>query len=149
MRLFYCLFLSFAALIGGLLAFKHNSSFPFAEPDIMYPAKFTSSPTKKITTEIPDNIAQGKRLFKINCAQCHNKNMVDDLTGPALKGVKERWLGKEALLYDWIRNSQAVIATGDPYAKELYTKWNKTLMNPFPNLTDEEIEAILEYIEQY
>ena len=37
------------------------------------------------------NIAEGNTLFKNNCASCHNKNMKDDLTGPALGGVEERW----------------------------------------------------------
>ena len=73
----------------------------------------------------------GKSLFKANCAQCHNRNMKDDLTGPALGGVRERWESEE-LLYSWIRNSQAVIATGDPYAVQLYNDWNKSVMNPFP-----------------
>ncbi len=88
----------------------------------------------------------GKTLFKANCAQCHNRNMKDDLTGPALGGVRERWESEE-LLYAWIRNSSAVIAGGDAYAVELYNKWNKVVMNPFPNLSDEEIEAILVYVD--
>ena len=38
----------------------------------------------------PD-IEAGKTLFKNNCASCHNKNMKDKLTGPALGGTQERW----------------------------------------------------------
>ena len=55
----------------------------------------------------------GKVLFKNNCASCHNKNMKDDLTGPALGGFQERWADypKEDL-YSWIRNSQAMISSG-------------------------------------
>ena len=34
--------------------------------------------------------AAGEALFKANCASCHNRNMKDDLTGPALGGVEER-----------------------------------------------------------
>ncbi len=90
---------------------------------------------------------QGKGLFKANCASCHNKNMIDNMTGPALGGVQERWEGKEELLYDWIRNSSAVIAAGDPYAVSLYNEYNKSVMTAFPNLTDEEIEALLVYID--
>lgn len=92
------------------------------------------------------DIKVGKALFKANCAQCHNKNMKDDLTGPALGGVEERWEGREEVLYSWIRNSQAVIASGDEYAVALYNKWNKSVMNPFTNLKDEEIESILAYV---
>jgi hypothetical protein len=73
--------------------------------------------------------------------------MKDDLTGPALGGTQERWDGREELLYAWIRNSQAVISSGDEYSVNLYNQWNKTLMNPFPNLTDDEIASIMVYID--
>ncbi|HRW76688.1 MAG TPA: cytochrome c, partial [Saprospiraceae bacterium] len=73
------------------------------------------------------SVDAGKQLFKANCAQCHNRNMKDNLTGPALGGVQERWAGREELLYGWIRNSQSVIASGDPYAVDLYNTWNKVL----------------------
>lgn len=93
------------------------------------------------------SVDSGKQLFKANCAQCHNRNMKDNLTGPALGGITERWAGREELLYSWIRNSQSVIASGDPYAVDLYNTWNKVLMNPFPNLTDDEIGSILAYVD--
>lgn len=90
-------------------------------------------------------IDQGKELFKANCAQCHNRNMKDDLTGPALGGVQDRWESEE-LLYSWIRNSAALVASGNEYAVSIYNKFNKSPMNPFPNLKDEEIAAILAYV---
>ncbi len=92
------------------------------------------------------NLDEGKALFKGNCASCHNKNMKDDLTGPALGGVQERWENEETL-YAWIRNSAAVIESGDPYANAIYNKWNKTAMNAFPNLTDDQIASLLGYID--
>lgn len=88
----------------------------------------------------------GKALFKGNCASCHNKNMKGDMTGPALGGVEGRWESQE-LLYKWIRNSSAVIASGDAYAVGLYNQYKKSVMTPFPNLTDEEIAEILLYID--
>ena len=90
---------------------------------------------------------EGKALFKTNCATCHNKNMKDRLTGPALSGTNERWEGREELLYAWIRNSQAVIATGDAYANAIYKEYNNSVMTAFPNLTDPQIDAILQYIQ--
>ena len=64
------------------------------------------------------NVEEGKTLFVANCAACHNKNMKDNLTGPALGGMEERWSGfPRKDLYAWIRNSQALIATGHPYAR--------------------------------
>ena len=63
----------------------------------------------------------GKVLFKTNCAQCHNRNMKDDLTGPALAGVRERWkdFPKEDL-YNWIRNSQKLIMEKHPRGLALW-----------------------------
>ena len=85
----------------------------------------------------------GKALFTTNCASCHQVHKPS--TGPALAGVEDRWPNK-ANLYAWIRNSAAFLKTGDKYANDLYNQWNKTAMNQFPNLTDEEIGAIITYI---
>ncbi|MBX2872840.1 MAG: c-type cytochrome [Saprospiraceae bacterium] len=92
-------------------------------------------------------INAGKALFKTNCASCHNRNMKDDLTGPALGGVEERWADyDQADLYSWIRNSQALIQAGHPRAVEVYNDWNKVAMTAFPNLTDDDVSNILAYI---
>lgn len=85
----------------------------------------------------------GKALFSANCASCH---AIDKkLTGPALAGVEDRWPDKK-MLHAWIRNNQAVIKSGYPYAVNLYNEYNKTPMNTFPSITDAEIDAILSYI---
>lgn len=97
------------------------------------------------------NVEEGKNLFIANCAACHNKNMKDNLTGPALGGMEDRWAAYPRKdLYAWIRNSQALIATGHPYANELWGKWKPVLMNNFPGLTDDQIESIVLYVnDQY
>ena len=92
------------------------------------------------------NLDEGKNLFKVNCASCHNKNMKDNMTGPALAGIEERWEGREELLYDWIRNSQSVIASGDEYAVKIFKEYNNSVMTAFPNLTDDQIASMLAYI---
>jgi len=91
-------------------------------------------------------LALGKSLFKANCASCHNKNMKDNMTGPALAGTAERWaeFPKEDL-HAWIRNSGALIDTGHPRAVKLKKEWKST-MTSFPKLTDSEIDGILAYI---
>ncbi len=89
--------------------------------------------------------AIGKTLFTNQCATCHNRNMKDKLTGPALAGVETRWETK-AKLYAWIRNSQGVIASGDAYAVKLYNDFGKSQMPAFPNLKDADIDNILAYI---
>ena len=91
--------------------------------------------------------AAGKVLFKNACEACHNKNMKDNLTGPALGGVEERWAAYPIEdLYAWIRNSPALIASGHPRAVEVFNQWNKVQMQAFPNLTDQEIANILAYV---
>ena len=85
----------------------------------------------------------GKMLFQDNCASCHS--IIKDLTGPALAGVEDRIKNKK-LLYAWIRNSQAVLKTGNPYFKDLVKKYDNVTMTSFPNLSDDEIAAILDYI---
>jgi len=93
----------------------------------------------------------GKTLFRNNCASCHNKDMKKKMTGPALGGVEERWADfSQEDLYAWIRNSQAMIASGHPRAVEVANEWNNVVMTAFPNLTDDEIGSLLLYInEQY
>lgn len=90
-----------------------------------------------------DAAPDGKALFQANCASCHNP--YKDATGPKLNGVDSRVPSKE-WLYKWIKNSAAVIASGDKYANEIYTKWNKTAMTAFPNLSNEDIDAIITYV---
>ena len=90
-----------------------------------------------------DLAQDGKALFSQNCASCHAVHK--QLTGPALAGVEDRWSEKANLLA-WIRNSQAYLKTGDKYANDLYAQYNKTQMNAFPALTDQDIDAILAYI---
>lgn len=88
-----------------------------------------------------NTIVSGEQLFKINCAQCHHP--ARDLTGPALKDVRSRWKNKE-MLYAFIYNPQDVIVK-DPYAKELFNKWKQAYMQPYPNLSKEEIDRIFDY----
>ena len=96
---------------------------------------------------VAQDIDAGKALFRSNCKQCHNPSMKDDMTGPALGGIQERWEGREEILYAWIRNSQAVIASGDEYAVQLYNKRNKSAMTAYPDITHEQIDNLLAYID--
>ena len=90
----------------------------------------------------------GKKLFKENCAACHNRNMRDGLVGPALGGVEKRWENNDVEIHEFIRNSETVIKSGNTYARNLYEKWSPTQMPPFLNLKDPEIDSILNYINE-
>ncbi|MBC3784665.1 c-type cytochrome [Spirosoma utsteinense] len=87
----------------------------------------------------------GKQLFENNCAQCHAKTE-EVIVGPGLQGVSSR-VPNKAWLVTWIRNSQAVVSSGDAYGVALYNKFNKISMSSFPNFTEADISAILAYVD--
>ena len=87
------------------------------------------------------DIAKGKSLFNANCASCHKLNK--KLVGPALKGVSAKY--EKDWLYSWIKNSAALIKSGDDQAVAIYEEYNKVAMNAFPQLSNEDIDNILAY----
>lgn len=91
------------------------------------------------------DVAKGKELFENNCKTCHNAN-TEALVGPGLAGVRQRTPG-DAWLQKWIRNSSALIATGDAYAVKIFNQFNKTQMTSFTNFSDGDIKSILDYID--
>ena len=102
-----------------------------------------ASKAQEIPTE-PAAISAGESLFNNNCRACHRVH--EKLIGPALAGVTQR-----APSIDWIisfvKNSSALIASGDEYAVALYNEYNKTQMTSFSTLKDEDIMNILAYVE--
>lgn len=146
MRLVNFLLILLALFIATCFAFRNNPTYPLPEP-IPIPTKETSVPHIDAPL-VPLKNQAGKQLFKANCASCHNRNMKDKMIGPALGAVQERWAGREDLLYAWIRNSAAVVASGDAYAVQLFKDWKSSTMPAFPRLTDAEIDHILKYIEE-
>jgi len=93
-----------------------------------------------LTAQEPD-IAKGKSLFNANCASCHKLNK--KLIGPALKGVSAKY--EKEWLYSWIKNSAAMIKSGDERAVAIYEEYNKVAMNSFTQLSNEDIDNILAY----
>ena len=100
----------------------------------------------------PDSFAQdpredavyksGETLFKANCTSCHKVH--DKLVGPALAGVYDKY--DTEWLYSWIRNSQEMVNAGDPDAVAIFNEYNGSVMTAFPRLTNEDIDAVLQYI---
>ncbi|WP_046755171.1 cytochrome c3 family protein [Kordia jejudonensis] len=92
-------------------------------------------------------VAAGKSLFNANCAACHKLDAMS--TGPMLRNIEQRLAEEEGLdrewLYKWIRNSSALIKSGDAYAVKVYEENGKKAMTAFPTLTNEEIDNILAY----
>jgi len=156
MRIWHIIFIGFAFLLGGTFAFRYHAQYPSKPPRNFEVPKKDRLPFACGTIDSSygnnqlDSLAgAGKTLFRNYCATCHAKDMKSDLTGPALAGVTERWeqYPKEDL-YRFIRSSQQLIKEEQhPRAMELWKKWKPTVMNNFSELTDEEIQALLAYIE--
>lgn len=138
-----------AFLIGGIWAatqqyeptYKTKSS-PSTPKEQLFCAVVDSP------SSLSEDAQKGKKLFRNNCASCHNKNMKDEMTGPGLAGVEERWSNyPREDLFAFIRGSQKMIADGHPRATQIWDEFKPTIMNNF-NLKDEEIEVILTYISE-
>jgi mono/diheme cytochrome c family protein len=132
-------FLLTILFIGAFMFARYLYSLPTHKDTVTGPIATTDSQKGDIGSARGD----GKMLFQDNCASCHS--IIKDLTGPALGGVEDRIKDKK-LLYAWIRNSQAVLKTGNPYFKDLVKRYDNVIMTSFSNLSDEEIAAILHYI---
>jgi len=135
-------------LIGSLAILIFKPLFPNPPVGITQNTTTTTTSTSTLSPELLRTISTGKKLFRTNCASCHNKNMKSDMTGPALAGVRDRW-GDYPItdLYKWIKNSSKLIEAGHPKAVAIYTEWNRSPMTSFNELSNEDIEAILIYIE--
>ena len=83
----------------------------------------------------------GKKLFNANCAACHKLNK--RAVGPALKGVSAKY--DKEWLYSWIKNSTAMVKSGDAQAVAIYEEYNGSVMTSFPQLSNADIDNIIAY----
>ncbi|MFI5149928.1 MAG: c-type cytochrome [Bacteroidia bacterium] len=88
--------------------------------------------------------SDGKALFKANCTSCHKASDAI-LVGPGLKGVKDR-IPEGDWVHKWVKNSDAMIKSGDSYAKKIFEANGGKQMTAFPALSDADIDAIIEYV---
>ena len=88
------------------------------------------------------DVAEGEKLFNANCTSCHAIN--DKVVGPALKDVDKRH--NEAWLIKWIKNSQALVKSGDAEALKIYNEYNQSVMTAFPQFSDDQVKSILAYV---
>lgn len=90
----------------------------------------------------------GSQLFKAKCNTCHavDKNS----TGPLLKGAKQKWndAGEGELIYEWVKNPQSLIASGKSSMAAKVNTFSSSDMTP-QAVTNEEIDAILDYVDNY
>ena len=83
----------------------------------------------------------GKKLFNANCAACHKLNK--KAVGPALRGVSSKY--DREWLYTWIKNSSAMIKSGDAQAIAIWEEYNKSAMTAFPQLSNADVDNIIAY----
>lgn len=104
-------------------------------------------PKRPVTPEFLAYL-RGEKLFKTNCASCHKPDR--NMTGPGLKGAKERWLKSGGDLHAWVKNSLGYLKSNpnDAYAHALFNAFNGAIMTPNA-LTDEEIDVILNYVDNF
>lgn len=91
------------------------------------------------------DLTQGEELFKANCASCHHP--VRNLTGPALGGALAKYANDKEWLYSWVKNANALVASGDEEAIALSATYAGVML-PFPTLADAQIDNILAYAEK-
>lgn len=118
-------------LIFSLTSFAQDAAAAPAAPEAAAPA----------ATAGGGDPAKGKELFNANCAACHKLDAKS--TGPALRGVAAKH--EMAWIYKWVHNSSEVIKSGDPVAVKLFEENNKSVMTPFPQLSEGDIDNIIAY----
>ena len=99
------------------------------------------SSTSELFAQDDAAVAAGKKLFNANCAACHKLNK--RAVGPALKGVSAKY--DKEWLYSWIKNSTAMVKSGDAQAVAIYEEYNGSVMTSFPQLSNEDIDNIISY----
>jgi ubiquinol-cytochrome c reductase cytochrome c subunit len=92
-------------------------------------------------------LAQGSAstYFEQNCTACHTIGGGASV-GPDLKNVTQR--APRHWLVEFIRDPDAKINARDPYATKIVAEAQGAAMTPFPEVTEESGEALLEYIDQ-
>ncbi len=109
-------------------------------------ASFAEDSTKTsaaATAETPALDGKGEQLFKENCKSCHKVH--EESVGPALSGISKR--RSADWLHSWIKNNAVFRASGDKEAIAIYEKYKKAEMTAFPTFTNEDIDAIIAYVE--
>ncbi len=102
-----------------------------------------------LTGDEDDNGVAGKfspeaaAIFNTRCTACHTYGRGIKV-GPDLKGVNER--RKRNWLLRFIHASSIVIKSGDPTARSLFAEFKQQRMPDWVDLSDRQINEILDYI---
>jgi mono/diheme cytochrome c family protein len=95
-------------------------------------------------------LTRGKLLFAKYCENCHTKTH-EVTIGPGLAGITQRQ--SRDRIKKWIQNPSQLIVnkngsySKDEYAVKLFKEYNTVAMPSF-HLSDKDIDALIDYIEQ-
>jgi mono/diheme cytochrome c family protein len=100
---------------------------------------------KPIRDSMPPSVQNGRIIFGANCSTCHALDK--QLTGPALRGVEQRgpWTNRQNL-FAWTHNPGGFIPMAN-YTTCLVQTYNGQIMPSFPQLSDDDLNAIYDYIQ--
>ena len=115
-----------------------------SEPAVCGVKDPTLADTAKI---IPHNEseANGQKLFMTHCRQCHAPMDIQPCIGKSLRSITDRLPRTSNYFKIFIQNSDSLKKSGDPYANKLEAESHADYEHKFKNLTDKEINDILEY----
>ncbi len=113
------------------------------EPKYEQPLGCGTSDSLPILT---DNASKGKMLFIYNCATCHNKNMINKLTGPGLNDWRN-YLNDENEMLLFLHNPKSYLKKDKQLRRKL-KEFEGTECIPFPHLNLEDVKAIIAYINE-
>ena len=101
---------------------------------------FSSCKTTKKTT---GNAENGKQIYKVNCASCHNMKI--DMVGPSFQNLFER-LPSEEWFIEFVSQENQLLKNEDQYTVSINSKWNATHDHKYANLSDQDYKDLIEYI---
>ncbi|MBX2846520.1 MAG: cytochrome c [Saprospiraceae bacterium] len=106
-------------------------------------SNFILNNSSDLNAQSIDTLLQGKKLFKKSCSSCHKIN--SHFIAPPLNKALDKWGGDREGMYLYIRNWQEAEKKGYARAIEVQ-EYGPTVMNIYPNITDEELDAIFAYV---
>ncbi|UMB53522.1 c-type cytochrome [Lutibacter sp. A64] len=135
----------------AIQVFEENNKLPMvanphlSDQDIIDILEYTKGEpvvkeTASVAQEVDPGVERGKQIFKTNCAACHK--MEGKLIGPELLKITDT--REHEWLKAWIKDNNALAASGDKLAKEVQAS-NPAVMTPFPQLSDQDLEDLLKY----
>jgi len=134
----------------AIQVFEENNKLPMtanpqlSDQDIIDILAYTkgepAAPKTAVAQPVDPGVERGKKLFKTNCAACHK--MEGNLIGPELLKITDKRDAEWLKL--WIKDNNALVASGDKLAKEVADS-NPAAMTPFQHLSDQDLEDLLKY----